>query len=89
MHANCRRQLFGDLLVVRSRAAQRGGRGARQLDGAIAHLRLDGPLGDAQPESGGDEQSGGEHCREQRDELEPQGHRGSDGTPERRPERIS
>ena len=89
VHPDRGRQLFGDLLVVRACPPQRGGRRTSQLDGAIPHLGLDGPLRDAQPESGGDEQGGGEHRREQRDELEPQGHCGSDGTPERRPERVS
>ena len=84
MHPDRRGQLLGDLLVVRARAAKRRGRGARQLDGAIPHFRFDGALRDAQPEPRGDEQGRGEHDREQCDELEPQGHRGSDGTPERR-----
>ena len=72
VHADGGRQLLGDLLVVRSRPAQRRRGGTRKLDGPIAHLGFDGSLRDAQPEPGGDEQGGGENRREQRDELEPQ-----------------
>ena len=72
MHADGRRQLLGDLIVVGASAAEGGGRFPRELHGAIADFPLYRTLGNAQAETGRDEQRGREHRREERDELQPQ-----------------
>jgi hypothetical protein len=74
VHADRRRKLLGDLIVVGTGAPQGGGRLARQLDGAVADFLLYRSLRDAEAETGRDEQRGREHRREERDELQPQGH---------------